>query len=268
MSGIPSIFVLSIGSAALAVSGFVLTRKLVKRIDVDEHQKFLDAMLSIVGTLVSILLGLLVAAAMDRYDNLERAVDAEATGVATVFRLSRGLPADRQKKIQQLCCQYCQQVIADEWPAMAQGHMSHNVFLTYGQLLDQVVTLIPANNGESNLQSATIEALNNISEGRRERALAIHYSWGGRLIPVLLICALIVIAFTYLYVKRGAFVHAIVIGFVAITLGGNIGVVYLFSKPFDGDWKIQPRGFELNGRILQECLSSPEINKTLPATQK
>jgi hypothetical protein len=53
--------VVCLGSAILAMASFTLTRKLLKPIDISEHQTFLDAMFNIVGTLVSLILGLLVA---------------------------------------------------------------------------------------------------------------------------------------------------------------------------------------------------------------
>ena len=86
MGGIPSIFVFSAGAAIFAVVGFMLVHRVIKPIDLDEHQQFLDAMLNIVGTLVSILLGLLVAAALDHYQSLVESVDSEASNVAAVFR--------------------------------------------------------------------------------------------------------------------------------------------------------------------------------------
>lgn len=264
--GIPSILIVSIGSALLAIGGFMLTRRLVKPIDLDEHQSFLDAMLSIVGTLVSILLGLLVAAAMDRYQNLIREVDSEAGGVACIFRLAHGFPEADRHKIQTLCTRYSYLVQNTEWPAMTKGQMSHDVFLTFGKLQHAIITYVPKNDGETNVQAALIEALDVISHGRRERALALRSDWAHHLMPVLVICSLIVIIFTYLYVKRGATLHAVLIGFVAVALGGNLGLILLLSRPFDGDWKIQPTAFELNRQLLEEYKRSHELHLHQPGT--
>src|SRR5437667_5934218 len=111
MSPIPSIFLLSAGAAIIAVVGFFIVHRILKPIDLTEHQSFLDAMLSIVGTLVSILLGLLVAAALDHYRSLEQSVDTEAASVAQVFRLTIGLPEEAQRKIRQICVDYSNGVV-------------------------------------------------------------------------------------------------------------------------------------------------------------
>src|ERR1043166_4742180 len=103
MPDIPSIFVLTALAALIAVVGFFIVNRVIKPIDLEEHQGFLDAMLNIVGTLVSILLGLLVAAALAQYQALEQSVDLEAANVAQIFRLTAGLTGDAQMRLRVLC---------------------------------------------------------------------------------------------------------------------------------------------------------------------
>jgi len=49
-----------------------------------------------------------------------------------------------------------------------------------------------------------------------------------------------------------------------MALGGNLGLVFLLTNPFKGDWKIQPRGFELNNEILKMLHDSPELQNSFP----
>ncbi len=268
MLHIPSIFILSAAAAIVAVIGFSIVHRLVKPIDLSEHQGFLDAMLSIVGTLVSILLGLLVAAALDHYQSLEQSVDSEAAAVAQIYRLSGGLPNDVGITIRQLCNNYSRDVVQDEWPAMAKGHSSHKVLGDYVQLIATIVNFHPNNNGETNIHTALLSSMQQIGDCRRQRLLVLHSMWTTHLMPVLLMCSAIVLAFAYLYVKRGAFFHGVLICFVAVALGGNLGLVFLLSNPFSGDWQIQPRGFELNNQLLQEVKTEPELKKLLEGSKE
>ncbi len=264
MDQIPSIFLFSAGAAIIAVAGFSVVHRVVKPIDLEEHKGFLDAMLSIVGTLVSILLGLLVAAALTGYQSVEQSVDSEAASVSEIYRLSLGLPQESKRKIQDLCVRYCNQVLTDEWPAMAQGHQSHKVLVTAALLIGEIATLHPQNNGESNIHAALITAMQQMGDCRRQRLLAMHSAWTRHLMPVLLMCSAIVLAFAYLYVRRGAVLHGVLICLVAMALGGNLGLVFLLTNPFNGDWKIQPRGFELNNEILKMLHDSPELKNSFP----
>jgi hypothetical protein len=267
MPHIPSIFVYSALAALVAVVGFMIVHRITKPIDLDEHQGFLDAMLNIVGTLVSILLGLLVAAALDHYQSLELSVDREATCVSQVFRLAAGLPDEMRDDLRRLCGQYCELVVNDEWPAMAERKSSHRVLVTYAKLINKVVTFRPQSNGESNVHNALISATEEIGDARRERLLVLHSTWIRQLMPLLLMCSGIVLAFAYIYVRRGAILHGVLICFVAIALGGNLGLVFLLSNPFSGDWKIQPRGFHLNRRLLLELKNSAELKNTVEGAE-
>jgi hypothetical protein len=263
VGNIPSIFLLSALAAIVAGVGFLLVHRFVKPIDLDEHQGFLDAMLSIVGTLVSILLGLLVAAALNHYSDLEQSVDTEASNIAQVCRLSSGLPENTQKKIKQACINYSHLVIDDEWPAMAEGHGSEKVVWAYAAIIGQVVNFHPDNAGEADIHAALITAMQQIGDCRRQRLLALQSSWSGHLMPVLLMCSAIVLTFAYLYMRRGAILHGVLICLVAVALGGNLGLVFLLSNPFSGEWKIQPKGFEFTLRILRKIETTPELQKLL-----
>jgi hypothetical protein len=253
---IPAIILISGGSAILAVVGFAIVSKVGKTVDLGEHQGFLDAMLSIVGTLVSILLGLLVAAALDHYQSLEQSVDTEANCVSQCYRLSRGLPAESQRKIQSLCYEYTHLVLTEDWPNMAKRRRSPGVLKTYVNLVDAVVTFHPSTNGETNLHASLLNSVQQMGDCRRQRVLALDSPWTSHLFPVLIMCSLIVLVFAYIYMRKGALLHAALIFLVAIALGGNLGLVFLLSNPFSGDWQIQPRGFELNERILKEMQTS------------
>ena len=253
MIPIPSIYLWSAGSALFAFIGMLIAHQFVKPINLTENQAALDATLNIVGTLVSILLGLLVASSLNNYQALEAAVDAEATSVAEVCRLSFGLPTDQRREILTTCLNYCDQVISEEWPQMTKGHVSEKVYTCYGKLLRNIVSFNPKTNGETNVQSALISAMQSWGDYRRQRILWLDKSWDRNLMPVLLMCTFIVLVFAYLYVKRGSIVlHSFLICFVATALGANLGLIFMLGHPFSSDWQIQPKGFELNSQLIRK----------------
>ncbi len=124
-----------------------------------ENQPALDATLNIVGTLVSILLGLLVAASLNNYQTLESAVDSEAISIAEVCRLSFGLPNQERKLLLKTCLDYCDLVVSTEWPAMQKGQICDAVLDRYATLLKEVVTFAPKTAGETNIQAALITSM-------------------------------------------------------------------------------------------------------------
>jgi hypothetical protein len=163
---------------------------------------------------------------------------------------------------------YSTEVVNDEWPAMAKGDMSYKVLITYCRMIVEIANFRPDNAGESNLHQALINSVQEIGNARRKRILVLHSNWTRQLMPLLLMCSAIVLAFAYIYVRRGAILHGVLICFVAIALGGNLGLVFLLSNPFAGDWKIQPRGFELNNMLLKQLSTESGLNQLLHADKQ
>jgi hypothetical protein len=110
-----------------------------------------------------------------------------------------------------------------------------------------------------------LTSVQEVGDCRRKRILALHSTWTQQLMPLLLSCSAIVMAFAYLYARRGAIFHGVLICFVAIALGGNLGLVFVLRNPFAGDWKIQPRGFLLNNQLLKTINNEPELRNLLNA---
>ncbi len=218
-----------------------------------KHEGFLNATLTIVGTLVSILLGLLVANSIEYYDSVEANATSEATCVSEIFKLATALPDQPKNAIQDSCLRYNKSVLNKEWPAMENGHMSPESAAVFGDLNRAIVTFHSSNDSETNIQNALLTTVLNLGDYRRRRAMALESTWSERILPVILFCAIIVLAYTYLYTRREAkIMHAVLICFVAGALGGNIGMIFLLRKPFATDWKITPSGFVLTEELLKE----------------
>ena len=250
---LPSIYLWSAGSALFAFAGMLIAHRIVKPIDLKENQAALDATLNIVGTLVSILLGLLVAASLNNYQTLETAIDSEAISVAEVCRLSFGLPKEERRILLKTCLDYCDDIVKDEWPGMKNASLSDAAVFNYANVLKQIVTFNPKTPGETNIQAAMITAMQNWGNYRRQRILWFNKSWDRNLMPVLFMCSFIVLIFAYLYVKSGSILlHGFLICFVATALGANLGLIYMLSHPFSGDWTIQPKGFEVNSQLIRK----------------
>lgn len=240
------------GFLVVSLAGLYITSKTIK-IDLDKNGELVVAMLTILGTLVSVLLGLLVSSADDQYRSLEESVNSEATKVNQVFRLARGLSAPTANIVQDRCIDYCDKVISAEWPEMKKGKMSEEVTQIFTEMSDAIVMFRPANDGEAVVQSALLEAANDLGQNRGTRIVASRSSWTRRLLPLILTCAIVVLACSYLYANRGsALLHYVLVGLVAVTLGINIGVIVLMTRPFSSEWAIQPEGFELRVKLMRE----------------
>lgn len=242
------------GFVVIALAGLYLSTKWVK-IDMEQNGELIVAMLTILGTLVSILLGLLVSNADEQYRALEECVNNEATSINEVFRLSRGLPPATRRTVQNLCIEYSDKVISDDWPAMRKGERSAEVTDIFTHLSDEMITFQPSKPGEETLQSSIIETTTDVGQNRAKRILASRSNWAGRLLPLIVACAVVVLACSYMYAGQGgAVVHSFLVGLVAVTLGINIGVIFLMTRPFSSEWAIEPESFRLHNEVMKHFL--------------
>ncbi len=243
-----------LGFVVVALAGLQLSTKWIK-IDMAQNGELIVAMLTILGTLVSVLLGLLVSNADEQYRSLEDCVSNEATSINQVFRLARGLPPAKGLGLQKLCIDYCDKVIDDEWPAMKVGGRSTAVTDIYTKLSDEMTTFQPSKPGEESLQSSIIEITSDIGQNRSKRILASRSNWAGRFVPLIVACAVVVLACSYMYAGQGsAIVHSFLVALVAVTLGINIGVIFLMTRPFASEWAIQPESFRLHDEVMKQFL--------------
>lgn len=239
-------------SVVLSLAGFLVSRRFVNQTGMEEHQPFLNATLTIVGTLVSILLGLLVANSIDFYEGVQANANNEATAVADLVRLSRGLPSQSRLPICKLCLEYNHEVENVEWLLMESGATSRNADLLYLKLNDTVLDFEPKSNRDNNIHTALVSTMQQLGDCRRTRLMTMRSSWCHRILPVVGLCAIIVLVYTYLYTRREKrSLHAILISFVAICLGANVAMIFLLRSPFATDWKIEPFGFRLNDELIK-----------------
>src|SRR5262249_31905796 len=124
---------------ALSVVGLIWVRQKVHIDSLMENHEVGGYMLSVVGTMYAVLLGLVVVDAMTRFQEARSIVEAEANSLADVFVLSRRFPEEKQKKIESLCLGYVTEVVQVEWPLMNEGKKSFKARKLVFDLIHEVV---------------------------------------------------------------------------------------------------------------------------------
>ena len=234
-----------------ALAGLFISFKVLK-VDQERNSDLINAMLAILGTLVAVLLGMLVSSADEQYRAMEDCVNSEATSITEVFRLTRGLSPAFASVLQDRCIGYCDKVLSAEWPSMKKGEASAAVSDEYIQLSDSITKFRPANAGEAEVQSALLSATHDVEADRARRIVVSRSSSARRLLPLIMTCAIVILACSYLYVGKGnLWLHSVLVGLVAIILGTNIGVIFLMTRPFASEWSIQPEAIELSVKAMR-----------------
>ncbi len=245
MNTIAHAIMLVIAFVSIALLGQYIVNRTVKIDILEKHHSAGEAMMGVVGTLFSVLLGFMVASAMGRYQDAQMYAQVEASNVASVFRIARGLSDIDRPRIRQLCRDYVNDVVDTEWPNMAQGVKINHGWETYQKLWESVVSVVPENDRQSNLQQGLVASMTALGEQRRARILLSETQTPIALWLVIASGAMITVAFTYIFASQFPRVQGFMTTLVAAAMALNIWLLSAYSYPFTGELAIKPSMFLL-----------------------
>lgn len=246
---------LILGFVAISLVGQILVNRVAKVDVLEKHHSAGEAMMGVVGTLFSVLLGFMVASAMGKYQDAQMYGQLEASNVASVFRVARGLSDTDRPRIRELCRKYVDDVIDSEWPMMEQKKKINHGWVTYQELWESVVSTVPENDRQSNLQQGMISSMQDLGEQRRARILLSETSTPQALWLVVGCGALITVAFTYIFASQFPKVQGVMTTLVATAMALNIWLLSAYSSPYSGELQIKPKMFVL---LKESVLTAPD----------
>lgn len=255
MNTIGHAFLLIFGFVTIALIGQYAVNKMVKQEVLELHHSAGEAMMGVVGTLFSVLLGFMVASAMDKYHDAQMRGEQEASNVASLFRAARGFSDIDRPRIRQLCREYVDDVIQNEWPQMEKHVKINHGWVSYQKLWEATVAVVPENDRQSNLQQGAIASMQSLGENRRARILLASTSMPVALWWVVGFGAIITMALSYIFASQFPRVQGFMTTLVATALALNIWLLSAYSDPYCGELKIKPTMFTL---LKEAILTTPD----------
>lgn len=246
----PALLLLIVGGSALLTSAaiFFLRRVVDEKIH-QANNEVAGFLFAGVAVMYGVLLAFMVLVVWEMFESSRVTVEHEANTLVSVFRLSQEIPDPASQFAQTLAIEYAQQVVNQEWDAMAYGKSSASVDVTMEKLWEIYRSL-----GADSLvdRQQYFETLAALASYRRVRLLDSRTEipqimWG------LLICGgIITIGFTFFFrapnFKAHLMMGALFAGLVAFILL----LIIDLDNPFTGDVKIQPTAFLQILELLQE----------------
>lgn len=240
---------------SLALAGQWVVNHFIKQEDLEKHHSAGEAMMGVVGTLFAVLLGFMVASAMDKYNDARMHDEQEASNVASIFRVARGLSDIDRPRIRQFCREYVDDVIDSEWPKMEHREKINHGWQTYQMLWEAVVATVPENDRQSNLQQGLISSMQSLGEHRRARILLAQTSMQPALWIIVGLGASITIFLSYIFASEFPRIQGTMTTLVATAMALNIWMLSAYSHPYSGELKIKPTMFLL---LKEAILTVPD----------
>ncbi len=242
-------------ATGLSILGLLAARKMFDLQKLRESHEVGGYLLSVVGTLYAVLLGLIVVDAMAKFQTARTVTEEEANNLADVFVLAACLPKEMCNHIRQDCIDYTNQVIKSEWAKMDKGEVDVEARRIIVHLNVELSTFEPQTENQKAIYPLLLGAASDVWHTRRERTnFAIHgppvVEWVS-----LVIGSIITVFFTYFFNSQHLKIQVVMTSMVALLISLNLYLFLLFSYPFSGDVCVGADPFEVDLMIFQHRFS-------------
>ncbi|MBX9685171.1 MAG: DUF4239 domain-containing protein [Candidatus Obscuribacterales bacterium] len=237
-------------SCVFSVFGLLITRKFF---DMDKLKASHDVggyLISVVGTLYAVLLGLVVVDSMQKFQDARDVTEKEATALADVFVLAGRLPEPKSKVVRNLCRDYVDLVMDREWQAMDDGKYSPEARLAAVDLMKVLIDFEPTTENQKALYPQMVSDVSQVWQSRRSRVSAAvnglpEVEW-----ITLLVGGAVTVFFTYFFCLENLKLQIVMTVMVAMLISLNLDLILLFAYPFSGDLRVGVDAFALDRDIF------------------
>lgn len=239
---------------ALVMAGPVLVRRRIAIEKLRTNNEVAGFKFATIGVLYAVTLAFVVIITWERFHDAEKALAAEAGAAATIYRLSTGLDEATGSRLRKQVTAYLQSVVDDEWPAMAAGHWSHVTTGTISNLYWTLVHFRPADLHDADVQEDLFREADKLTEARRERLMMAEGTVPNAIWFVLLLGAVLTIAFTFFFGTQNVLTQSLMTGVLAALIFSAILVVIAIDRPFTGAVVVPQESIQT---VLQEFQAHP-----------
>jgi len=249
--GITTGLFIILGGSAASVILVTLVRAAFAADVARETREVIGTLLSVIGTLYAVLLGLIVVDAMVRFERAIDNVQEESNSLADVFLLASRLPEPYRSRLQDTCRTYARQVVEDEWPRMRRAEPSPAARRTAFSLTQVLDTFEPLREGDKAVYPLILEQIRELWDCRRERIGTAEFGIPAVEWVVLIIGGVVIVLLIGLLRTEHRRLHLFFTVLAALLIGMNLYLVSLFGYPFAGELSVSKRPFEVDIELFE-----------------
>lgn len=234
------LFLTIITCVAIACAGHVAVHRYFHHVDFIGHNEVAGFIVAVVGVMYAVLLAFLTVIVWEHFAQSEERAQAEVDAATDVWRYDHLLPVREAQEIRDDLGRYSAVIVNDEWPKMRSGGSSPEAQRLIVRLIDAAASA-PANGAQqANLQNHLLDRVQTMADLRRHR---ISDSRSG--IPLvlwigLLIGAVTLIGFLYLFDVRNFTAQLLMTAATATMIGISFGLILELDYPFRGYVSVSP----------------------------
>lgn len=216
------------------------------------------------GVLYALVIGFVLAYALDGYQTAETAAGTEADSVSSLSRSATLFEAENRDRLgHELIC-YSRAVINDEWPHMKDGERSELATAATDRLF-QSFGKLGRHNANNSALSSSLERVSDLQKARATRLLKSD-TFLPTMFWVFMVAGgfMLILFATVLKGKEPIRGQVMFILPVALLLICSIYLVAVFEQPFRGPNAIEPRAMERALVSVEEFIPDPRADRPCP----
>lgn len=234
------LFLVCAFASALACAGLLYVHRRYRSVDFVRHNAVGGVMLTVVGTLYAVTLAFVTVIVWQEFDASKERVSFEAADAASVWNLSAGLSGSLGAELRSDMADYAKTMLTVEWPLMRVGREGERSEAILTEAIAGVARFRPTDMGASNTQAVVLTRLDDLHDQRRHRYQdnASGVSWFQW--TVIIMGAVVLVGFCYLFGLENARVHLLMTAALAITISSMFVLIIELDYPFRGDLSVTP----------------------------
>ena len=222
--------------SAFSIGGLYTVRHFVPVERLKQNHEVAGFTFGVIGAFYGLLLAFVIVAAWERFDRADALVQNEAVALASLYRLSTGLPQPIQHNLEQAIRDYTEHAINVEWPEMASQIHDGIVDNPTGALgLWKIVgDYTPGDAHQSLLIDKSYDQLQLIGEDRALRYMYSNEDFPSVVWLVIYFGLFITIGFSYFFGLETFQSQALMCGIFSSLLGLTILAILELAHPYQG----------------------------------
>ena len=227
-------------SIALASFGQTYVHRRFHKQDFIAHNEVGGIIMAVSGTLYAVVLGFLTVVVWQHYIDARNLVVQESDAAIDSWHTAVGLPTTVRSQVRNDMIAYANVMVSSEWPRMRGGNFDESAAMISMDAMDATGKFVPANEGQSNAQAATLQQLGILHDARQQRIAFNHsgvsyFEW-----TVLLIGAVCIIAFCWMFGLPNPRTHLLMTATVVTLIVSTLVLLFELQYPFRSDVGVGP----------------------------
>lgn len=238
------------GITSVAVLGLLLVRSKYDVRKFASHHEVAGYLLSVLGTLYAVVLGFVVVGVSDSAHSAKLNIANEINSIMTIYRIADGLPEKNKNQIDQALVEYLAAIYQQEWTAMKEGKISGRAMKAQEDIWQSIKAFAPQTPQEQSFYGVLLENYSQMLDSRRIRLIAANSQVPAILWVVLIGGAVTTIGFTLFFGLDSSRPQILMTALVCVTLGLNLFLVIVYSRPYSGDLGVRPVEFQMAAQFI------------------